>query len=156
MNVQSPLIQVAAGGTCVDVDFVARRQILEGNTTFQHIGHNGGNYSKANTAGRQRPTKSAAPPPGGTGSFRHHTAWSGIRRGRIRRVTGKSLHMTLYERGLHDPVIWDPEGARWPSKRALPSAERSRRCAIADATTDPARRSTGVMCQRASVSCWRG
>jgi hypothetical protein len=65
MNVQSPLIQVAAGGTCVDVDFVARRQILEGNTTFQHIGHNGGNYSKANTAGRQRPTKSAAPPPGG-------------------------------------------------------------------------------------------
>src|ERR1700730_6416686 len=41
---------------------------------------------------------------------------------------------TLYKRGLRDLVIRHPEGARWPSKRALPAAERSRRCAIADAT----------------------
>jgi hypothetical protein len=37
----------------------------------------------------------------------------------------------LYEPDL---VIRDPEGAKWPSKRALPAAERSRWCAIADAT----------------------
>jgi hypothetical protein len=37
-------------------------------------------------------------------------------------------------RGLTANAWRDPEGAKWPSKRALPAAERSRWCAVADAT----------------------